>query len=243
MRNNYLILNIYKKKTILSKLSSQLIYGEKFKIIKRHKHWLKIKCLGDNYIGYIKQKKFNPYLISTHKINKLCASLYRRPNKFTRIKKKISYGARIKAIKKKNNFYKFDTYWVKKKDVDPVNITTKEIFREIKNFKGIKYKWGGKSFNGIDCSALVQIFFNFNNKFCPRDTKDQLNYFKKKIKLQNIKKNDLFFWKGHVAIAISRKNLIHAYGPFKKVISMNIDTTIKRIKDTANLKLISIKRI
>ena len=117
------------------------------------------------------------------------------------------------------------------------------IFNKINIFKGIKYKWGGKDFNGVDCSALVQLFFNFNNKFCPRDTKDQLNYFKKKIKLQNIKKNDLFFWKGHVAIAISRKNLIHAYGPFKKVISMNIDTTIKRIKDTANLKLISIKRI
>ena len=88
MRNNYFILNIYKKKTILSKLSSQLIYGEKFKIIKRHKHWLKIKCLGDNYIGYIKQKKFRPCLIPTHKINKLCASLYKRPNKFTKIKKK-----------------------------------------------------------------------------------------------------------------------------------------------------------
>ena len=51
---------------------------------------------------------------------------------------------------------------------------------KINIFKGIKYKWGGKDFNGVDCSALVQLFFNFNNKFCPRDTKDQLNYFKKK---------------------------------------------------------------
>jgi len=66
---------------------------------------------------------------------------------------------------------------------------------------------------------------------------------KKKIQRKNVKKNDLFFWKNHVAIAISKKNLIHAYGPFKKVITMNIDKTIKRIKDTANLKLISIKRI
>ncbi|MAH37610.1 MAG: hypothetical protein CMG95_01275, partial [Marinovum sp.] len=28
-------------------------------------------------------------------------------------------------------------------------------------FKNIKYKWGGKTFKGIDCSALVQVFLNF----------------------------------------------------------------------------------
>ena len=106
-----------------------------------------------------------------------------------------------------------------------------------------RYKWGGKDYRGIDCSALIQLCFTFNNQYFPRDSQDQLKYLKKTIQRKNAKKNDLFFWKGHVAIAISRKNLIHAYGPFKKVISMNIDTTIKRIKDTANLKLISIKRI
>ena len=46
-------------------------------------------------------------------------------------------------------------------------------------FKNIKYKWGGKSFKGIDCSALIQLFLNFNNKFCPRDAKDQVKYCKK----------------------------------------------------------------
>ena len=143
----------------------------------------------------------------------------------------------------KNYFYKFDNLWIKKKDLKEINYKTKDVFKNIKKFINTKYKLGGKHFSGVDCSGLVQLFLNFNNKFCPRDTKDQIKYLKKKIQRKNVKKNDLIFWKGHVAIAISRKNLIHAYGPFKKVISMNIDTTIKRIKDTANLKLISIKRI
>ena len=109
-------------------------------------------------------------------------------------------------------------------------------------FNGKKYQWGGKSFNGVDCSALVQLFFNFNNKTCPRDTKDQLNYFKKKIKLQNIMRNDLIFWQGHVAIVLSKNKLIHAYGPSKKVLIMNVNYTIKRIEKTANLKVIGIRR-
>ena len=103
--------------------------------------------------------------------------------------------------------------------------------------------WGGKHFSGIDCSGLVQLFFNFNNKYCPRDSKDQIRYFKRNVKLKNIRKNDLIFWKGHVAIAISKKKLIHAYGPLKKTIAMPINKTIDRIYNTANLKVIGIRRI
>ena len=102
---------------------------------------------------------------------------------------------------------------------------------------------GGKTFNGIDCSALVQLFMNFNRSYCPRDAKDQVKYFKKNIKLKNIKKDDIIFWKGHVAVALSNKKLIHAYGPMKKTVVMGINQTIERIKQTANLKVIGIKRI
>ena len=90
---------------------------------------------------------------------------------------------------------------------------------------------------------MIQLFLNFNNKFCPRDAKDQVKYFKKKIKLQRIKKNDIIFWKGHVALAISKYKLIHSYGPMKKTLIMGIDQTIKRIEKTANLKVIGIRRL
>ena len=103
--------------------------------------------------------------------------------------------------------------------------------------------WGGKHFSGIDCSGLVQLFFNFNNKYCPRDSKDQISYFKKKIKLKNIRKNDLIFWKGHVAIAISNRSLIHAYGPLKSTVRMPVKNTIDKIYKTANLKVLGIRRV
>ena len=104
-------------------------------------------------------------------------------------------------------------------------------------------KWGGKSYKGIDCSALIQVCLNFNNKYCPRDTKDQIKYFKKNVKLKNIKKNDIIFWKGHVALALSNKKLIHAYGPMKKTVIMDINKTIKKIDETAKLKVTGIKRL
>ena len=131
----------------------------------------------------------------------------------------------------------------KKNEVKPISYKERDPFKNITCFKGIRYKWGGKSFKGIDCSALVQVFLNFNNKFCPRDAKDQVKYFKKNVKLKNIKKNDIIYWKGHVAVALSRKKLIHAYGPMKKTIIMDINKTIKRIEQTAKLKVIVIKRL
>ena len=131
----------------------------------------------------------------------------------------------------------------KKKDLKKINHKTKNSFKDIKKFLNVKYKWGGKHFSGVDCSALIQLLLNYNNKFCPRDTKDQIKYFKKKVKLNKVKKNDLFFWKGHVAVATSKKRMIHAYGPYKKVVDMTISKTINRIYKTANLKVVGIRRI
>ena len=90
---------------------------------------------------------------------------------------------------------------------------------------------------------MLQVFYKFNNKFFPRDTIDQIK-FKKGVKnKKKFRKGDIIFWKGHVAICLNSKKLIHAYGPKKKVIIMPIKNTIKRIKETANLKIKKIYRI
>ena len=66
MINNYPIVNIYEKKSLKSKISSQLIYGEKFQILKKKKDWLKIKTSYDKYTGFIKKRKFIKNIKITH---------------------------------------------------------------------------------------------------------------------------------------------------------------------------------
>ena len=68
MQNSFFFLgnfsNIYKKPSKTSEVTSQIIYGEKFKILSKNKNWIKIKTLFDNYKGFIKNSnyvdKFNP---------------------------------------------------------------------------------------------------------------------------------------------------------------------------------------
>ncbi len=240
--NNFSIVNLYRKPSFKSEVVTQMIFGESFSILTKKSKWLKVKIKEDKYIGYTNKKKFSNAIKPNYKIHVLKAPVYKFANNRKKIDE-LTFGSKIKVNNKKKNFYQFLNGWVNKKDVKPIFFKEKNLFKKIIIFKNVKYKWGGKSFKGIDCSGLVQVFFNFNNKFCPRDAKDQIKFFKRDIKLKNIKKNDLIYWMGHVAVAVSKKNLIHAYGPRKKTLIMNTNQTIKKIEDTANLKVKSIKRI
>jgi cell wall-associated NlpC family hydrolase len=240
--NTFSIINLYKKPSTKSEIVTQLIYGESFSVSQKINKWLKIKIKEDNYKGYIQRKNYLGYIKPTHKVNKLNAKIYKSSNKRVKINE-LTFGSKIKVTNKKSQFFKFTKGWVNRNDVSIISFKEKNTFSKVKIFKNLKYKWGGKSFKGIDCSALVQICLQFNNKFCPRDAKDQVKYFKKNIKLNSIKKNDIIYWRGHVAVALNQKKLIHAYGPMKKTVIMNIGQTIKLISKTANLKVIGIKRL
>ncbi len=233
---NYPYINIFENPSSNSKISSQIIYGEKFKVLKKVKNFLKIKTSYDKYNGYIKNKKFEKKIKTTHKVKVLKTKIL-NSNKF------LPFSSEIKILKKKKNYVMFEkNKWIKAKDINPIKQKNKNILKILNLFLNCKYKWGGKTYDGIDCSALIQLLYKFNNKFFPRDTIDQVKL-KKGINIKKFKLGDIIYWKGHVAICINSKKLIHAYGPRKKVLVMNINKTIRLIKKTANLDVRKIFRI
>ena len=50
------VINVLLEPKKSSKVSSQLIYGEKFRIIGKKKNFFKIRTDFDNYLGFIKIK-------------------------------------------------------------------------------------------------------------------------------------------------------------------------------------------
>ena len=245
MKNNFYFKepfsNIYKLPNIHSEVTSQILYGERFKILSKRNGWIKIKSLYDRYSGFIKDKKYVKELKISHKVSNIEANIFKNPN--TKTKRNLYFGSKLSVLGKRNGFARFDkNQWVKSKDIKKITHKEKNFVKILKLFLKTKYVWGGKTNKGIDCSALLQIFFYYNNLFYPRDTKDQINYSIKKIS-KKFKKGDIIFWKGHVAICINSKQLIHAYGPEKRVIIMPINKTIKRILYTANLKVRKISKI
>ena len=250
MHNNFFCnspyVNLYDRPSYNSKIGSQILYGEKFKILKKEKTFYKIKTEYDNYIGYIKYSKHLNTFVGTHKIIVLKSRIFKYPKNLKKFKSKkfLTFSSKIQVLKKKNGFVMFDkNKWLYAKDIKLINQKDKNIVKILKLFLNCKYRWGGKTYNGIDCSALIQIFYKFNNIFFPRDTVDQIKYKKGTTTKKKFKLGDIIYWKGHVAFCINSKELIHAYGPKKKVIIMPINETIKRIEKTANLKVKKICRI
>ncbi|MDA7783912.1 C40 family peptidase [Candidatus Pelagibacter sp.] len=247
MKNNYFykkpLSNIYKKPNVISEVTSQILYGEKFKIISKNKSWIKIKVLFDNYTGYIKNKDYTKDHKPTYKIFVLKANIYNKQKNKT--KYFLPFASKILMIRENKKFIEFEkNKWIKKNDIKKINHIEKNYLKVLKMFLKIKYLWGGKTYKGIDCSAILQLFFYYNNRFYPRDTKDQIKYSAKKNESRVFKKGDIIFWKGHVAVCINTQKLIHAYGPEKKVLIMNIAETINKIEKTAKLivkKISSIK--
>ena len=132
MRSNTSLINVYKKNNINSELVTQLLYGDTFSKIKKKGKWIKIKNNSDNYRGYIKNNKFPHNQKITHKVCSISATLYSKPNNKNKIKKKLSFQSKIKVLEKKGNFYKFDNLWIKKKDLEKINIKKKNPFHYIK---------------------------------------------------------------------------------------------------------------
>ena len=236
MKNNFFykkeFSNIYKRASLKSEIISQILYGEKFKILSKNKEWIKIKTMFDNYIGFIKNKNYINNFEPTHKVFSLKANIINTSNNKRTY---LPFASKISIIQERKKFCEYEkNKWIKKKDIKKINHVEKDYLKLLRLFINTKYLWGGKTYQGIDCSAILQLFFYYNNKYYPRDTKDQIKY-SKNIVRKKYKKGDIIFWKGHVAICMNSKKLIHAYGPKKKVTIMYIKHTIKRIKETANL--------
>ena len=246
MKNNFFyknqFSNIYKRSSKLSEVISQILYGEKFKILSKNKDWIKIISSYDNYVGYIKNEKYVKKYKPTHKVYVLKANIFNKPKNKTN--KFLPFASRFSIIHENKNFVEFEkNKWLKKIDIKKINHKEKDFVKILKLFLQTKYVWGGKTYKGIDCSALLQLFFYYNGLFYPRDTKDQIKFSKKNFKRKIFKKGDVIFWKGHVGICINSKKLIHAYGPEKKVLIMPILKIIDIIKKTANLTVKKISSI
>ena len=247
MENNFLnipVSNIYTKPNIRSEISTQILYGEKFKILSKKKNWFKIKTHFDNYIGYIRKQKFRKNFKPQLKIFKSKSRIYiKKKNKFSPSNNFLYFASGISTLSTNRKYLEFEkNKWIKKKDTKIITHYEKNYSKIIKLFLNSKYVWGGKTLDGIDCSALIQIYFYYNRIFFPRDSKNQIKYCKKK-RGKNFNKGDIIFWKGHVGICLNKSRFIHAYGPRKKVLVMPTNRTIELIEKTAKLKVEKVSNI
>lgn len=99
-----------------------------------------------------------------------------------------------------------------------------KILTNFNEWKGTKYKWGGNTKNGIDCSAFIkQAYQKEFNLSLPRTT-SELKYKGFGVSKNNLKVGDMVFFRNnkHVGIYIGNNEFVHS-GSKKGVTKSSLD--------------------
>lgn len=107
------------------------------------------------------------------------------------------------------------------------------------------YLWGGRTSVGLDCSALVQLSLAAASVSAPRDTDMQqasLGHAVDGGLAGDIRRGDLVFWKGHVAIFRDPATIVHASGHHMAVVVEPLGEAAARIAGVSGAPL-SVRRL
>ncbi len=219
-------------------LTSQLLFGEYFRVFDVNDGVAWGQSLRDNYVGYTSiQNLRKRKIISNYKVQSLRTFIYGGPSIKVDPLNYLSFNSLVNVTKKKRNFSFIPSVgWCISKDLSKINNIKFSLYDISLQYLQTPYLWGGRDSMGLDCSGLIQNLYQMIGINLPRDTDLQAAYFSKYVDESKIKLGDLIFWRGHVAMVLDKKNIIHANAYHMKTQIEPLKSAKKRIdKDYGNI--------
>lgn len=225
-------------------LDTQAFKGERLTVYEMSEEgWAWGQLESDSYVGYLSANALGPAgPAPTHRVT--APRTFGFPGPDIKLPPMIALpmGARIEIVKETERFALNNYGWhFPLPHVAPLAKRQPNFVTVAESLMSAPYLWGGKSSLGIDCSGLVQIALQLAGIACTRDT-----YMQEKIgqpvALKDVRRGDLIFWKGHIAIAQDARTVIHANAHHMMVATEPLAEAITRIK-RAGSDITAIKRL
>ncbi len=228
-----------------ARLDTQALLGETVVIYETNDEgWAWGQIETDGYVGWLSANALGQRgPAATHKVSVPRTFAFPGPDIKLAPAGALPMGARLAIARQDERFAITANGWhLPIAHLAPIKAREADFVAIAEEFLHAPYLWGGKTSLGIDCSGLVQVSLQAAGIACPRDSDMQEHALGTLSSFGELRRGDLVFWKGHVAIARDGETLLHANAHAMAVAIESTAEAIARIK-AAGSDVTSVKRI
>jgi cell wall-associated NlpC family hydrolase len=227
-------------------LETEALKGERVTIYDANgEGWAWGQLAADGYVGWLPDNALAPPgAAPTHKVTALRTLVFPGPSIKLPPLEALPLGARLVIARIEDRMAVTQSgAYVPAAHLAPLDWNETDFVAVAERFLGTPYLWGGKTALGLDCSGLVQIALTACGVSCPRDSDMQEAVLGTAVSADpsTLKRGDLIFWKGHVAIVRDRDSLLHANAYHMAVAIEPMSQAVARIRN-AGSEITSIRR-